>query len=103
MCESVRMAATIEGTLRKSIRDIVRNHGYDRLKEEQLLGVEKFVSGSDVFVSLPTGFGKLLIYRLLPPVSNRIKGYTEPTSIALVVILPYGRSEGMVSSMEFKC
>ena len=37
------------------------NHGYDRLKEEQLLAIEKFMTGSDVFVSLPTGFGKLLI------------------------------------------
>ena len=45
------------------------------MKEEQLLAIEKFVTGSDVFVSLATGFGKLLIYGLLPAVFDRLKGY----------------------------
>ena len=42
-----------------------------RLKEEQLVAVEQFVSGKDVFVSLPTGFGKSLIYGILPAVYDR--------------------------------
>ena len=46
-----------------------------RLKEEQLLAIEKFVTGSDVFVSPATGFGKPLIYGLLPAVFDRLKGY----------------------------
>ena len=61
------MAALVEASpsWREAIREAARNHGYNRLKEEQLSAIEKFVTGSDVFVSLPTGFGKLLIYGLM--------------------------------------
>ena len=33
-----------------------QGYGYERLMEEQLSAIEKFVCGQDVFVSLPTGF-----------------------------------------------
>ena len=47
--------------------------GYS-LKPEQRRSVEKFAAGSDVFVSLPTGFGKSLCYTLLPPVFDLLRG-----------------------------
>ncbi len=34
--------------------------GYSELKKEQHEAVMKFVTGNDVFISLPTGFGKSL-------------------------------------------
>ena len=43
------------------------------------------MSGNDVFVSLPTWFGKSLIYGLIPPVINRLRGHTRTTSVALIV------------------
>ena len=54
---------------------------------------------SDVFVSLPTAFGKSLIYGLLPAVFDRLKGYREPTSVALIVspLASHDRSKGRVS------
>ena len=71
------MAALVEAypSPIETISEVARNHGYERLKEEQLLAIEKFVTGSDVFVSLATGFGKPLIYGLLPAVFDRLKGY----------------------------
>ena len=86
-CVRVNMAALVEAypSPREAIIEVARNHGYERLKEEQLLAIEKFVTGSDVFVSLPTGFGKSLIYGLLPAVFDRLKGYREPISVALIV------------------
>jgi len=42
------------------IGEVARGQGYECLKEEQLSDFEKFVSGQDVFVSLPTGFGNPL-------------------------------------------
>ena len=36
------------------------------LKDKQVEAIETFVNGSDVFVALPTGYGKSLIYGLLP-------------------------------------
>ena len=40
--------------------------GYDSLKVEQIAALCAFVGGRDVFVSLPTGYGKSLCYMLLP-------------------------------------
>lgn len=44
------------------------------LKDKQVEAIQKFCEGSDVFVSLPTGFGKSMIYGLLPLIFDRIKG-----------------------------
>ena len=50
------MALALENDLQTVIGEVSRWHGYERLKEEQLSGVEKFVSGQNVFVSQQTGF-----------------------------------------------
>ena len=71
--------------LRTVIGEVARGHGYERLKDEQLSAIEKFVCGQDVFVSLPTGFRKSVIYGILPTIFDRMKGHTAPTSIALIV------------------
>ena len=44
--------------------------GYTELKREQVLAIRKFVEGNDVFVNLPTGFGKTLCYTCLPVLFN---------------------------------
>ena len=40
--------------------------GYKKLNHRQNEAVKEFVSGRDVFVSLPTGSGKSLCYAVLP-------------------------------------
>ena len=44
------------------------------LKEKQREAIERFCSGNDVFVSLPTGYGKSLIFAMLPLVFDKIRG-----------------------------
>ena len=67
------------------IVEVAKKHGYKKLKEEQLLVIDEFVSGKDIFVSLLTGFGESLIYGLLPAIYDRVRGYTMPMSVAIVV------------------
>ena len=44
------------------------------LKEKQLEAIMEHMKGKDVFVSLPTGYGKLMIYAFLPPIYDLIRG-----------------------------
>ena len=51
------MALALESDLRTVIGEVVRKHGlrYERLKEEQLSAIEKFVSGHRMSLTLYTG------------------------------------------------
>ena len=49
-----------------SIKAAALLFGFEKLKKQQQKAVEATLCGKDVFVSLPTGFGKSLIYQLLP-------------------------------------
>ena len=48
--------------------------GVAELKEKQKECLVRFLEGHDVFGSLPTGYGKSLIYGLLPESFNHIRG-----------------------------
>ena len=39
------------------IKQVLTKVDYD-IKEEQLMAIKEFVSGNDVFICLPTGYGK---------------------------------------------
>ena len=70
------------------IREIVgraaTSLGYSELKPEQEQAILAFVSGKDVFVALPTGYGKSLCYGLLPHVFDLLRGL-EKQSVVIVV------------------
>ena len=44
-----------------------------QLKDQQVEAIVKFCEGQDVFVSLPTGFGKSMIYALLPLLFDKMR------------------------------
>ena len=44
------------------------------LKSKQLEAVVNFCNGKDVFVSFPTGYGKSIVYGILPLVFDKIRG-----------------------------
>ena len=45
-----------------------------KLKEKQEEAILSFIQGHDTFVSLPTGYGKSLIYGILPTIFDKLKG-----------------------------
>jgi len=59
-----------------------RRMGYERFPKQRE-AVEAFISGRDVFVGLPTSYGKSFCYGCLPIVFNCLRGHTS--SIVVVV------------------
>lgn len=70
---SVYSCGTMASDLRHIINDTAAKLGL-RLKDKQFDAIRLFCSGSDVFVSLPTGYGKSVIYGILPLVFDKLKG-----------------------------
>ena len=55
------------------IKDAATSLGITTLKTEQQEAIRQFVLGRDVFVSLPTGYGKSVCYFPLPFVFDRLR------------------------------
>ena len=62
--------------------------GISELKPEQTLVIENIVCGSDVFAALPTGFGKSLIFQILPSVLNTLQSNSVSPSSLVIVVCP---------------
>ena len=67
-----------------AVSKAVTQLGYLCLSAEQQEAVVNFVTGRDVFVSLPTGAGKYLCYLVLPIVFDCLRT-TGRSSIVIVV------------------
>jgi len=59
--------------------------GFTELKPCQQSAVKSFVLGQDLFLSLPTGYGKSFCYSSLPWVYDCLKEKESPYSIVIVV------------------
>ena len=53
------------------------------LREHQLDAAKKFLQGNDVFVSLPTGSGKSLIYAVLPFAFDHLRRQRKAALLSL--------------------
>ena len=73
-----------EATLKAAILKAATALGYKELKDKQEESIMEFAKGRDVFVSLPTGYGKSLCYVILPSVFDEL-WKSDKKSIVLVV------------------
>ena len=51
-----------------TIAEAICLSGLEKLKDTQMDAIHSFLDGNDVFVSLPTGYGKSVIYGILPTI-----------------------------------
>ena len=70
-----------------SLCSILPRFALRELKDEQKRALFHLVSGKDVFVNLPTGFGKSLIYQLAPLVVEEISRCKGDIRSAIVLVI----------------
>ena len=56
------------------LEDVAKELGFPSLKSKQKDAIVAFVLGNDTFVSLPTGYGKSVIFAMLPLVFDKLLG-----------------------------
>ena len=54
----------------RAISESAKDLGYEKQQE----AVTLFIQGNDTFVSLPTGYGKSVIYAILPGAFDKYRG-----------------------------
>ena len=69
-----------------------RKLGYPTIKPEQLEAVESLLKGEDVFLSVPTGFGKSLVFQMLPFCADSLlrsctSRYKSPVVVVIAPLL----------------
>ena len=62
------------GAVEQAMMEVASAMGFSELKEKQVEAILALVSGKNVLVSLPTGYGKSVIYGILPLLFNKLKG-----------------------------
>ena len=67
-----------------AIDSAVHVFGLESLKPQQREAIREFVRGRDVFVALPTGFGKSYCFALLPTVFDHLRAGKRPSIMVCV-------------------
>ena len=70
------------------------------MKTKQKEAIVEFVSGKDVFVVLPTGYGKSVCYATLPLIFDQLRGKTG--SVVVIVSPLITRMKDQVESFKSK-
>ena len=73
-----------EARIEQAVMLAITKLGYTSLKEKQKAVITEFVSGRDVFATLPTGYGKSLCYGCLPCVYDQLR----PQGSIVVIVSP---------------
>ena len=70
-------------TAEEALYDSMKIMSIPSLKPKQKESIISFVDGNNVLVSLPTGYGKSIIYLLLPLVFDRVR--SKLCSVTLIM------------------
>ena len=93
--------ATMALSLSEVARTAAANLGYTSIKPERKLAIVSFLRGNDVFISLPTGYGKSLCYAALPYAFDQLRASSHP-SVVIVVSPQIALMKDQVASYSAK-
>ena len=65
-----------------AIKEVCETFAIEKFHEEQQKAIDLFFDGKDVFVSLPTGYGKSIIFQSIPVIASRL--WKKPCTIFIV-------------------
>ena len=81
------MSATTEECWQKAFKAVREQFEIDNLPPEQENALREFLGGQNIFVNLPTGYGKSLIFQCLPITADALLEKPRGSSV-LVAISP---------------
>ena len=79
------MAAVSEQKWKEAFQAVKAQFEITDLLPEQQDAIKAFFKGKDVFVNLPTGFGKSLIFQCLPLVADSVHDKPRGSSVIVVI------------------
>lgn len=79
------MASASEGKWKEAFEAVKEQFELTELLQEQEGAIKAFLLGKNVFVNLPTGFGKSLIFQCLPIVADIVHGQPRGSSVIVVI------------------
>ena len=79
------MAAASEEKWKEAFEAVKAQFELTDLLPEQQEAIKAFFKGKNVFVNLPTGFGKSLIFQSLPIVADIVSGKPRGSSVIVVI------------------
>ena len=95
------MADSTEGlSLERVVVEAVKEMGYEAIKQEQMEAILSFLNKKDVFVVLPTGYGKSLCFGALPKIFDKV--LRKSGSIALIISPLVALMNDQVASFQSK-
>lgn len=79
------MAIFEENAWTEALSQVQTQFSIDKLFPEQEESIRAFMEKGNVFVNLPTGYGKSLIFQCLPIVADVLNGRERGTSVVVVI------------------
>ena len=82
MADEVSEAIRTKAAFNAALNAVCETFGIEKFHEEQQKAIDLFFDGKDVFVSLPTGYGKSIIFQAIPVIASHL--WKKPCTIFIV-------------------
>ena len=86
-CAVKQYRSISDENFRRSVDSVCKDFGLNILKNEQYQCIKEFMLGRDIFVNMPTGWGKSLIFQMVPFIEMRLASFSDNEAFRKKAIL----------------